>query len=291
MTLPEPATSIPRVQFGIIGGSGTREIRFPEDLADPRVTVLEDRLTFETPFGRSARFKLLEISGDGPHVVPKRALYARYHGWQTFGNRFEEQERTFWILNRAGVKRLVAEGTIGSVNSLLDPGDLVVPHDFFDERTNTSKQFQEGKLVRMRAPLCPELRAHLIFAAEQAGFPRVFRRGVYAVTEGPRFETPAEITKLRLLGADVVGQSLCPEAYLARSIGACYASAYMVTNYGEGMIAEWDDAGLWDRYRGNTRRMGEMLLAAAIWMGPPERCLCAESSQRRPDDVLAFPDR
>jgi 5'-methylthioadenosine phosphorylase len=64
------------------------------------------------------------------------------------------------------------------------------------------------------------------------------------VTDGPRFESPAEVDYMKRLGADVIGQSLAPEVFLARDIGACYAGIYMVVNYAEGVVKEWEHSEL-----------------------------------------------
>ena len=50
----------------------------------------------------------------------------------------------------------------------------------------------------------------------------------YAVTQGPRFETMAEITRLERDGCDVVGMTAMPEALLARELGMQYASIAIV---------------------------------------------------------------
>ena len=60
-------------------------------------------------------------------------------------------------------------------------------------------------------------------------------QAVYACTEGPRLETPAEIRKLRILGADLVGMTLAPEAFLAREKEICYTPFCYLTNYAEGV--------------------------------------------------------
>ncbi|MCL5074361.1 MAG: MTAP family purine nucleoside phosphorylase [Chloroflexi bacterium] len=284
--------SVPKVDFAFIGGSGTRECRFPEELADPAVAVLEDNLVFGTSLGRSAKFKLLHIKQDEERgYKEKQVLFARYHGWQTFATHFADQEKVFWVFEQAGVKRILADGTVGGVNHLLEPGDVVVPHDFIDNRTNTSKLFQEGKLVRFRRALCPELRQVLVAAAQEVGFRRVFRRGVCGVTEGPRFETPAEVAMFKVLGADIVGQSLCPEAYLARSIGACYAGMYRVTNYAEGLVEDWTQGDLWEQYSPDSaQRMAKATLRALGQLDLPVACGCQGDCTVRPPHVLRFPD-
>ncbi len=59
-------------------------------------------------------------------------------------------------------------------------------------------------------------------------------RGVYVCTEGPRFETAAEIRMLGTFG-DVVGMTGLPEVVLARELGLCYASLCIITNQACGL--------------------------------------------------------
>ena len=54
-------------------------------------------------------------------------------------------------------------------------------------------------------------------------------------TEGPRWESPAEIKKFRIIGADLVGMTLAPETFLARELEMCYAPVCYLTNYAEGV--------------------------------------------------------
>ena len=61
------------------------------------------------------------------------------------------------------------------------------------------------------------------------------RGGTYVCTEGPRLETPAEIRKFALCGADLVGMTLVPEVFLAKELEMCYAALCYVTNYAEGI--------------------------------------------------------
>ena len=59
--------------------------------------------------------------------------------------------------------------------------------------------------------------------------------GVYCTTNGPRFETPAEIAMLRRLGGDLVGMTGYPEVVLAVEAGLRYAAIGIVSNPAAGL--------------------------------------------------------
>jgi 5'-methylthioadenosine phosphorylase len=58
---------------------------------------------------------------------------------------------------------------------------------------------------------------------------------VLVCTEGPRFETPAEIEMFRRLGCDIVGMTSVPEAVLARELEMCYVAFSFVSNMAAGI--------------------------------------------------------
>ena len=95
------------------------------------------------------------------------------------------------------------------------------------------------------------------------------------VTEGPRFETPAEVRRLQLLG-DIVGQSFSPEVWLARDIGACYAGIYVVVNYGEGIVQEWSHGELARIFHEDAGLMGRILLSTLAELPDEGGCRCRE---------------
>ncbi len=68
----------------------------------------------------------------------------------------------------------------------------------------------------------------------QNGFP-YSGRVIYAGTDGPRFETGSEVRMFRIMGAQVIGMALLPEAPLAAERGLHYASIGIISNYATGM--------------------------------------------------------
>jgi 5'-methylthioadenosine phosphorylase len=274
---------VPHADFGICGGSGTLSRPFPASLADPRVEVLAEDLVFETPFGRSPAFTHFRVNG--AHG-PREALAVRMHGWRRGVKRADASLQTFWVFHEAGVRKVLSDGGVGSLNHLLDPRDVVLPNDFIDLTVRQDIYVRGDHLLIMREPVCPVLHGMLYDAASEA-YPRVFARGVYLVTDGPRFESVAEVDYMRRLGGDVIGQSFAPEVVLARDIGACFAGIYMVVNYGEGVVREWEHAELKSIFADEADSIAGCVLSVIVGADLDAPCGCSEL--RKPS-LLAIPD-
>lgn len=274
---------IPRADFGICGGSGTLSFDFPAALEDPRTTVLDDGLVFDTPFGRSPAFTHFRVSG--PHGT-REALSVRMHGWRRGVKRADASLQTFWVFHEAGVRKVISDGGVGSLNHLLDPRDVVVPDDFIDLTVRQDIYVRGDHLLIMRQPVCPPLAERLATVAEPA-FQRVFRRGTYLVTDGPRFESVAEVDYMKRLGGDIIGQSFCPEVVLARDIGACFAGIYMVVNYAEGVVKEWEHSELRAIFDEEADAIARCVLDTVATLDMDSACACGDL--RKPS-LLAIPD-
>lgn len=222
---------IPKAKLAFIGGSSTFSINFPEDLNLPGVKVLE-RKVFSTPFGESPEVKLVEIDGE-------LVLMVRMHGWRAGVSRADASRQVFWVLEKAGVNTILAEGGVGSIKKDFELRHFIIPIDYIDLSLRKDVCLSDRYLLIMRDPICPEL-AKLLTKTSSRLFPeRQVSRGVYVVTDGRHFESRAEVRMIGSLGGDVIGQSLCPDVYLAREIGACYAGLYLVVNRAEGIGPDW----------------------------------------------------
>ena len=84
--------------------------------------------------------------------------------------------------------------------------------------------------------------------------------GVYAAVPGPHYETPAEISMLRTLGADLVGMSTVLEAIAARHLGAEVLGISLVTNPAAGLASHGlDHAEVVAAGQAAADRMGTLL--------------------------------
>ncbi|MDI6891523.1 MAG: MTAP family purine nucleoside phosphorylase [Actinomycetota bacterium] len=261
---------IPKAEKAFIGGSSTFSIDFPEDLGWREASVLEKELVFQTPFGPSPRFKLIEVEKEP-------VLAVKMHGWRKGVSRADASRQLFWVLQQAGVKKIIAEGGVGSIREELRPRDLIIPHDYIDQSMRKDVSLSADYLLIMREPICPDL-SQLLFNVARNLFPQknVVDGGVYVVTDGYHFESRVEVCAMREWGADIVGQSLCPEVYLAREIGACYAGIYQVVNYAEGIVKDWEHAEFKDIFVSEAKDIGDLLLSALSQIELKGSCRCQE---------------
>ncbi len=196
-----------------------------------------------TPFGLSNPVHLCEKDGF-------RFFFLSRHGEEGYETTapYVNYRANVYAAKSLGVTRIVAWTGPGAISRKYRPGDLVLPDDLLDFTRNRPSTFFEGKgigFIRQFPVFCEALREAIRTAANggrarrneanlrEGG--RLHFGGTYACTEGPRLETPAEIRFLAGAGADLVGMTLCPEAFLARELEICYAPVAYVTNYAEGV--------------------------------------------------------
>ncbi len=211
----------------LLGGSGAYSL--PEGALGIRLATRRVR----TPYGFASPLHLHDKEGF-------RFLFLSRHGERGY-------ERTATSVNyRAniyaaktlGVERIIAWTGPGIIRKTMRPGDLALPGDLLDFTRNRPSTFYLGSgigFIRQFPVFCGEVRAALLRAGRRgAKGTRLLDGGTYACTEGPRLETPAEVRFLARAGADMVGMTLCPEAFLARELEICYAAVAYLTNYAEG---------------------------------------------------------
>ncbi len=193
---------------------------------------LDRELEVKTPFGQ-VRASAMEVFGYPVVFLP------RHGGEHSIPPHMINYRANIYALKELGVEKVVATNAVGSLRTRIRPGDYVIPDqllEFTKGRPATFFDGADGRVVHtdLTETYSPEVREALIdsFKEKKA---LLHRKGVYVCTEGPRYETPAEISMFRRLGGDIVGMTGYPEAVLAKELEIEYATVCVVTNYGAGM--------------------------------------------------------
>jgi len=209
-----------KIRFAIIGGTGFEKL-----------FTHAKRISAKTPYGKVKAMFIGRIGNRTVVALPRHGI-----GHSVPPHKVNYRANVY-ALHQMGVKRILATNAVGGINRKLQPGDLVVPNDFVDFTKLRSSTFYDDAPVThidVTEPYCPEIRGLLAKKGEEQKL-RLWDRAVLACTEGPRFETPAEIEMLRHSNCDVVSMTGFPEVVLARELEMCYASICYVSNMAAGM--------------------------------------------------------
>ena len=210
-------------KIAIIGGTG---IYSPEALQGFAEKIID------TPYGQ-ALCNIGEIAGNQVVFITRHGV-----GHKTAPHKVNYRAN-IWALKSLGTEEIFATTAVGSLNPEMKAGHFVVCSnvlDFTKSRINTFYDTPERGVVHVdfSYPYCPCVRERVIRCLEKLDIP-FHKEGVYVATEGPRFESAAEIKAYAMLGGDLVGMTNMPECILAREAEMCYSTCSIVTNMAAGI--------------------------------------------------------
>ncbi len=211
------------LMLAVIGGSG---------LAQLPGFVISGQTVVSTPYGApSASLSRGTLAG-----VPVFFL-ARHGSEHSIAPHEINYRANIWALKSQGASQIVSVATVGGIGARYHPGALAVPHQIIDYTWGRRQTFfDDGEPVThldFTEPYSQEIRAAIVSAANACG-ESIVPEAVYAVTQGPRLETAAEIDRLERDGADIVGMTAMPEAVLAREKDLAYGALAVVANFAAG---------------------------------------------------------
>src|SRR6202163_680328 len=208
-----------QASIGIIGGSGLYSMA---GLTSPR------EIKVKTPFGDPSEAIVLGT------LEGKRVAFLARHGR---GHRILPGEINYraniYAMKLLGVERIISVSAVGSLKEDLQPGEFLVPDQFFDRTKNRACTFFGDGIVAhigFAHPTCGPLSSVLADACVHEAI-KVHRRGTYICIEGPQFSTFAEALVNRELRFEVIGMTNLTEAKLAREAEICYAAIAMITDF------------------------------------------------------------
>jgi 5'-methylthioadenosine phosphorylase len=206
--------------IGIIGGTGL--------YAMPGLAAVRTQQV-PTPFGEpSAPLVYGTLAG-------REVVFLARHG---SAHQFLPGEINFraniWALKAAGVRTIIGVSAVGSLREAIRPGDLSLVSQYLDftKGTRAPSFFGAGLVAHVSTarPACAVTAALIARAARAQALP-LHRDQTYACIEGPRLGTRAESLFLRSAGADLVGMTNVPEAFLALEAQIGYCTIALATDY------------------------------------------------------------
>ncbi|MGD0621210.1 MAG: S-methyl-5'-thioadenosine phosphorylase [Thermacetogeniaceae bacterium] len=256
------------MKIGIIGGTGFYEAGLFNEEKD---------LTTSTPYGAVS---LKTGAYQGREVV----FLPRHGARHTVPPHLVNYRANIWALREIGAEKVIATAAVGSLQKDLKPGEIVLVDQFLDFTKSRVQTFFEGNgdgvlHVDVTTPYCPSLREEICQSAGRIQV-RLHNGGTYVCTEGPRYETPAEIRMFRSLGGDVIGMTSVPEVVLAREAALCYATIALVTNFAAGIstrpLSHHEVVAAMDKAQGVLRRIIFSVLENVSESRP---CSCSQAAR------------
>ncbi|WKY05776.1 hypothetical protein Q1695_006183 [Nippostrongylus brasiliensis] len=140
------------------------------------------------------------------------------------------------VMHQLGVKTLIISNSAGGINPNFQDGDLMLIKDQIflpglggmSPLVGVNDARFGAHFVSVHELYDKPLRRLAMEVAKKEGM-RLFE-GIYVMTGGPHYETPAEVTMLREMGGDAVGMSTCPEVIVAAQCGIKVFGFSVITN-------------------------------------------------------------
>ncbi|HKT72594.1 MAG TPA: S-methyl-5'-thioadenosine phosphorylase [Steroidobacteraceae bacterium] len=255
--------------IGIIGGTGLYQ------MDELRVTDVREATT---PFGPPSSPIVLGIL-EGREVA-FLARHGLHHGLLPSEINYRGN---IWALKSLGVRTIVAVSAVGSLREQIRPGDLALPSQYLDftKGLRAPSFFGRGVVAHVSTahPTCSRT-ADLIRRTAESLELRLHHDKIYACVEGPRLGTRAESSFLRQAGADLVGMTNVPEAFLACEAQLGYCTIAVATDYDcwlEDPGAHASAEQIMDLFRSNLERVQQLLARVVATYEEDESRPCRHS--------------
>jgi len=251
------------ITIGIIGGTG---------VYDPSILQQVRDVETVTPYGKVC-CKVGDFAGKSIAFLP------RHGSKHSIAPHLINYRANIWAMKKMGVRNILATAAVGSMQLSMKLGDFVLVDQFIDFTKNRINTFHEGGErgvvhADLTNPYCHSLRDKLQSVGAKLGI-SIHSQGTYVCTEGPRFETPAEIAMFSKWGGHVVGMTSVPEVTLAREAEMCYATIAMVTNFAAGIAKKPLTYGeVIDIMNQNTKKLKTLLMDTIQLIDNNVDCSC-----------------
>ncbi len=201
-------------EIGIILGSGLGELA--DEYCDTAISY-SDIPGFEasTVSGHKGRLVFAEINSKNVMM-----MQGRFHFYE--GHSIQKVVFPVKVMKKLGVKTLIVTNAAGGVNPDFKPSDLMIITDHINHMgVNPLIGLNDDSMGKRFPDMSEVYTRKYVELAENIGknLGIDLQKGVYMAFTGPSYETPAEVSMARVIGADAVGMSTVPEAIVASWAG------------------------------------------------------------------------
>lgn len=251
------------IKIGIIGGTGVYDFKGIKSIDDAVVN---------TPYG-DVNVTVGEIHGK------KVAFLARHGKGHSIAPGNINNRANIAALRQLGVKNLISTACSGSINPKYGVGDFVLIEQFLEFTKNRKASFfvdGNGPIAHIdnTEPYCLSIGGYVLNAAKNKGID-VKKGATYCCTEGPRFESRAEIEMFRTFNGDLVGHTNYPEVVLAREAEMCYCTIAIISNLAAGISDSLITGSEVKEIMSKKLSIVQDIIAETIMILPEERdCSC-----------------
>lgn len=163
-------------------------------------------------------------------------MSGRFHYYE--GYAFEQLSAPIRLFKLLGVETTLITNASGGVNTTYKPGDIMIVKDHINligASPMRGKNIDEfgPRFFSVENMYTKTLREMAKKCAQNISL--TVHEGIYMFMPGPHFETPAEISAARILGADAVGMSTVTEALTAAHCGMPLLCLSLITNMAAGI--------------------------------------------------------
>ena len=191
--------------IAVVLGSGLGG--FTNELNNPQSIDYKDIPNYPVPTvaGHSGEFVIGDYKG-----VPVIAAKGRFHYYE--GHNLETVTLPIALFKSIGAKYLIITNAAGSARKSIPPGTLMLITNYAD--CTFLDSVDDPIIIKSNSK---ELLNCVEISSKQMKID--IKKGTYCWTQGPGYETPAEVKYVQDLGGDAVGMSTVPELNKAEEIG------------------------------------------------------------------------
>lgn len=225
------------MRLGVIGGTGLINMDLTKRIADVGGEVIRtDDVHVDTPYGQvPLRCFSLSIGG----AVHELVFLQRHHSSSGHGcpPHMINHKANMTAMSQSNVDAILSVCSVGAIASSFTPGKVALAEQYVDfTGVATTFHDDESTFTSATVPFDETMNSMLeaILRDAQHFDSQEIMRYTYWLTQGPQFETVAEVDAIERLGGDMVGMTMPREAKLSCELSLPYAAVCISSNWAAG---------------------------------------------------------